>query len=90
MVAGNVFVLVFAILSFLCLLGLLWFFVRRLLSLLKMLAVNSAVGLTVAIVLGWLGMKVPLTTAVLLVIALFGLAGLGSILILMFFGVKLQ
>ncbi len=89
MATGSIIVIALALLCFLLLLGLFWFFVRKLLSLLKMLVANSVVGLTAAVILGWLGVKIPLTTATIVVLALFGLGGLGSLLTLLFFGVKL-
>ncbi|MFA6036208.1 MAG: hypothetical protein WC759_04590 [Candidatus Micrarchaeia archaeon] len=89
MATGSIIVLVLALICFLLLFGLFWFFVRKLLSLLKLLVANSVVGLTIAVILGLLGVKIPLTTATIVVIALFGLGGLGSLLTLLFFGVKL-
>ena len=50
------------------------------------LLANSIVGLIFVFILSLVGVKVPLTLPYLVSIALFGLGGLGTILILMFTG----
>jgi hypothetical protein len=58
-------------------------------SMLKQIIVNSVVGLIALAALKYvLGIDIPLNIAVVASVALFGLAGLGMLLILMFFGVK--
>ena len=84
--AGSIILLALIFLSFLFVLGLFCFFVRKTVTLLKMLVVNTIVGLTLVVLLGWVGVQVPLTKATLIIIGLFGMAGLGSLLTLMFFG----
>lgn len=58
-------------------------------SMLKQIVVNSVVGLIALAALKYaFGVDIPLSVAVVASVALFGLAGLGVMLILMFFGVK--
>jgi hypothetical protein len=76
-----------AFLFFLLCFGLFWLFMRKALSLLKTLIVNSVVGLVCVFLLGIIGIHVPINLATLAVIAVFGLAGLGALLVLMFFGI---
>lgn len=85
--AGNILFLVLAIILLFISLGLFWFVFKKLLSILKTVIVNSIVGLVAVVILGWLGVQVPLNTLNLLVIAFFGLPGLAVLLLLMFFGV---
>lgn len=89
MVAGDVLIFGLALFSFICLAGIFLFFFKHVLSLIKALIVNSVVGLVVAFLLGIIGIKIPLTTATIVVLALFGLGGLGTLLTLMFFGINL-
>ena len=49
---------------------------------------NSLIGLVALALLRAIGVNVPLTLPVIISIALFGLGGLGTILILIFSGVK--
>jgi hypothetical protein len=51
------------------------------------LLANSLVGLIFVFILSLVGVKIPLTLPYLASIALFGLGGLGTVLILMFMGV---
>ncbi len=65
-----------------------WKLFKGLLKLAMAMVLNSIVGLIALGILFLLGVKVPLTAGVILSIALFGLGGLGTILILMFTGIK--
>jgi hypothetical protein len=67
-----------------------WKLFKGLFKLAMAMIVNSIVGLIALGVLFLLGVKVPLTAGVIISIALFGLGGLGTILILMFFGVNVK
>ena len=86
---GTTLLLGLAFLFFLLAFSLFWLFVRKTISLLKTLVVNSVVGLVCVFLLGLIGIQVPINIVTLAVIALFGLAGLGALLVLMFFGVPL-
>lgn len=86
---GTITLLVLGFLFLLLAFGLFWLFMRKALSLLKTLVVNSIVGLVCVFLLGLIGIHVPINIVTLAVIALFGLAGLGVLLVLMFFGILL-
>lgn len=81
--------LLMAGLIFFMLFVLVVFALGKALKLLFRLVINSVLGLAAIFLLGFVGIKVPITLATLLVVALFGFAGLGAMLILMFLGVKL-
>ena len=73
--------------------GLLMLFIflklsHNILRIFTMMLTNSIVGLIAMGVLYLLGVKVPLTAPVIVSIVLFGLGGLGTLLILMFFGIQ--
>lgn len=72
---------------------LLLFFAFRLFKgifkMFTMLAMNSIVGAIALVLLYILGVKIPLTIPVLASIAIFGLGGLGTLLLLMAFGINL-
>ena len=78
---GLVFLLLFVILFF-------WLFAKSLKFAFKAV-INAIVGLVCIFLLGLFGVSIPLSLPVIIIVALFGLAGLGAILILMFFGVKI-
>jgi len=80
LMAGFVFLLLFV---------LLLFALRKALKLVFRLVINSVLGLVGIYLLGLIGINVPINLATLIITALFGFAGLGVILILMFFGVKI-
>jgi hypothetical protein len=80
LMAGFVFLLLFV---------LLVFALRKALKLVFRLVINSVLGLAGIFLLGLIGIKVPVTIVTLAVVALFGFAGLGALLILIFFGVNL-
>ena len=52
------------------------------------MAMNSIVGVIALVILSLLGVHVPLTIPVIVSIIIFGLGGLGTILLLMAFGVS--
>ena len=83
------FLLLMAGLVFLMLFVLLFFALKRMLKLAFRLLINSVLGIAGIFLLGFVGISVPVNLATLLVVAVFGFAGLGALLILMFFGVNL-
>jgi hypothetical protein len=83
------FLLLMAGLVFLMLFVLLFFAFKKALKLALRLIINSVLGLAGIFLLGFIGISVPVNLATLAVVALFGFAGLGALLILMFFGVGL-
>ena len=62
---------------------------KKLITLVKIILINSVTGAVALFLLSLLGVNVPLTAPVLISIAIFGIPGLGTILLLMFFGVKI-
>ena len=68
---------------------LLFTLVKKLRNFVVAIAANSIVGLIALGVLKLLGVTVPLTTPVIISIALFGLGGLGTVLLLLGFGVNI-
>lgn len=60
---------------------------KKALSFIARIIINSVAGLVLIFLLRFVGIMVPLTLPVLVVVALFGVVGLAVILILMFFGV---
>ncbi|MFH1470772.1 MAG: pro-sigmaK processing inhibitor BofA family protein [Candidatus Micrarchaeota archaeon] len=75
--------------AFFLLFVLLFFALLKAMKLVFKLVINSVLGLIGIFLLGFIGINVPITIATLIVVALFGLAGLGTLLVLMFFGVAL-
>jgi len=71
-------------------LGLVFSFMKHILKFAIAIVANSIVGLIVLALLKLVGIAVPLSIPVILSIALFGIGGLGTILILMFYGVPIQ
>lgn len=82
----------FAVAAFLFIVGALivlfiaFTMLKDILKFVVTLFANSVVGLLMMLLLYLIGVKVPLTIPVLITIALFGLGGLGTVLILMFAG----
>jgi len=74
----------------LILLSLVFTFMKQIVRFLVAIIANSIVGLVVLGILNLAGIGIPLTLPVLVSTALFGLGGIGTILIFLFFGVKLQ
>ncbi|MDD5317175.1 MAG: hypothetical protein PHF51_00400 [Candidatus ainarchaeum sp.] len=70
-------------------LAILFSVVRHAFRFIGAILANSIVGLVALIVLGFVGVKIPLTTPVIVSIALFGLGALGTLLIFLFSGVAL-
>ena len=85
---GTDFILLVGGLVFLLFFVLILFALKKALKLAFRLIVNSVLGFAGIFLLGAVGINVPITLPTIIVVALFGLAGLGTILILMFFGIK--
>lgn len=83
-IAGVVFLIAAVIV-----LVLLFVFIKKITRFFLALLVNSVVGLIALGVLKLVGVSIPLSLPVLISIALFGLGALGTILVLLFFGVQL-
>ncbi len=83
---------------FLFMAGLAFFFLfililvalRKALKLVFRLIINSVLGLGAIFLLSMVGLDVPINFMTLAVVALFGLGGVGVLLVLMFFGVNLS
>ncbi|MFH1448766.1 MAG: hypothetical protein ABIG39_07945 [Candidatus Micrarchaeota archaeon] len=74
-------------LVFLMFFGLIIFALKKTLKLAFRIIINSILGLAAIFFLSFIGVNVPIILPVILVVAIFGLAGLGMILIFMFFGI---
>ncbi len=86
---GTDLVLLFGGLVLLLFFVLILFALKKALKLAFRLIINSVLGLAAIFLLSFVGINIPITLPTIIIVALFGLAGLGTILILMFFGIKI-
>jgi hypothetical protein len=87
--AGAIAIAIFAVAAF-ALLYIVYSFIKHVAKFLLAVAINSLAGLIVLALLKMVGINVPLTLPIIISIALFGLGGVGTILVLLLFGVHLQ
>jgi len=64
----------------------LWKLLKGLVSKMVMLLVNSLLGLAALMGLNYLGLEIPIILPTLIIVALFGLPGILSLVILFYFG----
>jgi len=85
---GALAIIIFAVAAF-AVLSFLYSLIKHATKFGLAVVANSLVGLLALALLKIIGVEVPITAPVIISIALFGLGGLGTILVLLFFGVHL-